>query len=95
MLIDLMFHFLNFIFLFICHFAKTVTFHIFDPQILHSFGCDSAVGEMLKKVHPLDTLIVLACYSNKTPFDAFEYHVFENIMENGAFALLEQMLHFP
>ena len=50
---------------------------------------------MLKKVHPLDTLIVLACYSNKTPFDAFEYHVFENIMENGAFALLEQMLHFP
>ena len=22
-------------------------------------------------------------------------HVFENIMENGAFALLEQMLHFP
>ena len=24
-----------------------------------------------------------------------KYHVFENIMENGAFALLEQMLHFP
>ena len=23
------------------------------------------------------------------------YHVFENIMENEAFALLEQMLHFP
>ena len=23
------------------------------------------------------------------------YHVFLNIMENGAFALLEQMLHFP
>ena len=23
-----------------------------------------------------------------------KYHVFENIMENGAFALLEQMLHF-
>ena len=30
-----------------------------------------------------------------TPFDAFKYHVFENIMENGAFARLEQMLHFP
>ena len=31
------------------------------------------------------------------PFDAFEIlcTVFENIMENGAFALLEQMLHFP
>ena len=24
-----------------------------------------------------------------------KYHVFENIMEIGAFALLEQMLHFP
>ena len=24
-----------------------------------------------------------------------EYHVFKNIMENRAFALLEQMLHFP
>ena len=24
-----------------------------------------------------------------------KYHVFENIMENEAFALLEQMLHFP
>ena len=24
-----------------------------------------------------------------------KYHVFENIMENRAFALLEQMLHFP
>ena len=24
-----------------------------------------------------------------------KYHVFENIMENGAFALLKQMLHFP
>ena len=25
----------------------------------------------------------------------YMYHIFENIMENGAFALLEQMLHFP
>ena len=24
-----------------------------------------------------------------------KYHIFENIKENGAFALLEQMLHFP
>ena len=24
-----------------------------------------------------------------------KYHVFENIMENGTFAILEQMLHFP
>ena len=28
-------------------------------------------------------------------FTPLKYHVFENIMENGAFALLEQMLHFP
>ena len=24
-----------------------------------------------------------------------KHHVFENILENGVFALLEQMLHFP
>ena len=24
-----------------------------------------------------------------------KFHIFENIMENGAFALFEQMLHFP
>ena len=24
-----------------------------------------------------------------------KYHLFETMMENGAFALLEQMLHFP
>ena len=33
----------------------------------------------------------LTLYSIITPL---KYHVFENIMENGAFALLEQMLHF-
>ena len=33
----------------------------------------------------------LTIYSIITPFDAFETHVFENIMENGALALLEQM----
>ena len=31
----------------------------------------------------------------KDLFTPLKYHVFENIMENGAFALLEQMLHFP
>ena len=31
---------------------------------------------------------------HKTPFDALKYNLFENIMENGAFALLEQMFHF-
>ena len=30
-----------------------------------------------------------------TPFDSFEIYVFENVIENGAIALLEQMLHFP
>ena len=35
----------------------------------------------------------LTLYFIVTPFNAFE--IFENIMENGAFALLEQMLHFP
>ena len=30
-----------------------------------------------------------------TPFDAFEIQPIENVMENGAFAHLEQMLHFP
>ena len=34
----------------------------------------------------------LTLYSIITPL---KYHVYENIVENGAFALLEQMLHFP
>ena len=29
-----------------------------------------------------------------TSFKPLQYHVFENIMENGTFPLLEQMLHF-
>ena len=38
----------------------------------------------------------LTLYSITTPFYTFEiYHVFENIMENGTFALLEQILNFP
>ena len=35
--------------------------------------------------------LVLTIYSMMVPL---KYCVFENIMENGAFALLEQMLHF-
>ena len=30
-----------------------------------------------------------------TSFKPLQYHLFENIMTNGAFPLLEQMLHFP
>ena len=37
---------------------------------------------------------VLTHYSIITPFDAFAISYIENIMKNGAFALLEQMLHF-
>ena len=32
---------------------------------------------------------------NNTFLTHLQYHVFENNMENGAFALLEQMLNFP
>ena len=39
-------------------------------------------------------VIPLTLYPIIMPFDAFENHVYENIMENGALALLEQMLHF-
>ena len=41
--------------------------------------------------------VLLTLYSIVTPFDTFEisHNLFENIMENGAFALLEQMLNFP
>ena len=34
-------------------------------------------------------------YLNPLLLMAFGYHVFENIMENGAFAHLEQIIHFP
>ena len=39
---------------------------------------------------------ILTLHSIITPFEAFKIsYIFEDIMENGAFALLEQMLHFP
>ena len=37
----------------------------------------------------------LPLYSIITPLTSFKYHVFENIMENGAFAPKEHTLHFP
>ena len=40
---------------------------------------------------PSISIYVLNLYSIIT---SLKYHVFENIMEKGAFALLEQMLHF-
>ena len=51
----------------------------------------------LFKSNPLSLLSLvilpyLTLYAMITPL---KYHVFENSMENGAFALLEQMLHFP
>ena len=39
--------------------------------------------------------LFLTLYSIIRPFDALKYHVFEKNMENGAFAISEQMLHFP
>ena len=43
----------------------------------------------------MNKLLILTFHSITTPFDAFEIPGFENIMENGAFAYKEQMLHFP
>ena len=36
----------------------------------------------------------LILHSIKVPMTPLKYHEFENTMENGAFAPLEQMLHF-
>ena len=41
---------------------------------------------MQDKIHPF------TLYSIIMPL---KYHIFENILENGAFTPLEQMLHFP
>ena len=37
----------------------------------------------------------LTLYPLKGLLAPLKYNIFENIMENGAFALFEQMLHFP
>ena len=48
----------------------------------------------------MNNLFLIHWFNPKLPHDSafkmtpLKYHVFENIMENGAFALLEQMLHF-
>ena len=54
------------------------------------------------KFHP-SVHIIFSCLSINPGFCIFvnpllkplKYHVFENVMENGAFAPKEQMLHFP
>ena len=43
---------------------------------------------------PFEVVCFLTLYSIITLLTPVKY-VFENIMEKGAFALLEQMLHFP
>ena len=40
-------------------------------------------------------LIPLTLYPIEMPLRPFKNNVFENIMKNGAFALLGQMLYFP
>ena len=37
----------------------------------------------------------LTIYFIRNPLTPLKYNVYENIMEIRAFALLEQMLHFP
>ena len=37
----------------------------------------------------------LTLFPIKHLLTSLKYHVFENMIENGAFALLEQLLHFP
>ena len=66
-----------------------VVFHLgFHCLLKYAFRSESLVYKGLKgHVSKLRTL-----YSILMPL---KYYVFENIMENGAFALKEQMLHFP
>ena len=53
------------------------------------FGCHDSGIPVVRKGLTLYSIHAI------TPFDALEISCVENIMENGAFALLEQMLHFP
>ena len=48
--------------------------------------------DVVSRVLQIIFFTLLTLYSIITPL---KYHVFENIMEKGAFAPLEQMLHFP
>ena len=43
----------------------------------------------------VNSIPLLTLYSIMVLLTPLKYHVFENIMENGAFAPKEQMLHFP
>ena len=42
----------------------------------------------------IETIFLNPLIHNKHLLTPLKYHVVENIIENGAFALLEQMLHF-
>ena len=47
-----------------------------------------------RKVDTTKPSLVKMLTPGKRLLTPLKYHVFENIMENGAFALKEQMLHF-
>ena len=54
------------------------------------------VGKEINAILGAQTILIWACalYSIITHFDTLKISHIENIMENGAFALLEQMLIF-
>ena len=74
-----------------------------DPkEILQSvITCmEKAVGNLKALNIPSDR--IKCKYNRLKPFPPYQrllmpmkYHIFESIMENGAFALLEQLLHIP
>ena len=62
----------------------------FTAKVIWIFGkC------LIRRVMLYHTMLYLFLYPIITPFGALKYIVFENFIENGAFALLEQMLYFP
>ena len=62
-----------------------------DKEIQRNLSKDQTVISHVFILKEVDKNIGLTLYSMIAPLDA----LFENIMKNGKFALLEQMLNFP
>ena len=52
-------------------------------------------SQILNSGIKLNTFHHVTIYSIITPLTPLKYHVFENIMENGAFTPKDQKLQFP
>ena len=68
---------------------------VFPKDFFEKVDLKKSADEMINQKKNCPGCKELTIYFIIVPLTPLKYNVYENIMENRAFALLEQMLHFP